>query len=100
MGKAKLGSPTFARDLALGGAIGAISKTVMSPVERVKILMQTMDSNPDVISGKVKPYSSIGDCFSRVSPEQGSALAFNDFFKNMFPKVDKQQQFWTFFTYN
>merc|ERR1711968_297524 len=119
-GKKQDGFGAFMKDMAIGGTIGAISKTIMSPVERVKILMQTMDSNPDVISGKVKPYSSIGDCFRRVSseqgmaafwrgnlvnclryaPQQGSALAFNDFFKNMFPKVNKQEQFWTFFTYN
>merc|ERR1712010_346892 len=74
-----------------------------SPVERVKILMQTMDSNPKVLSGEVKPYSGIMDCFRRVSaeqgvaafwrgnlvnclryaPQQGSALAFNDFFNNL-----------------
>lgn len=109
----KKGSPNFLRDLALGGAIGAISKTIMSPVERVKILMQTMDSNPDVISGKVKPYASVADCFSRVSseqgvaafwrgnlvnclryaPQQGSALAFNDFYKSLFPKKDPEKEF-------
>jgi hypothetical protein len=61
----------FFRDFLMGGTIGAISKTVMSPVERVKILMQTMDSNPKVISGEVKPYSGIMDCFRRVSSEQG-----------------------------
>ena len=47
----------FLKNLALGGSIGAVSKTIMSPVERVKILMQTMDSNPKVISGEVKPYT-------------------------------------------
>jgi solute carrier family 25 (adenine nucleotide translocator) protein 4/5/6/31 len=110
----------FVKDMAIGGAIGAASKTIMSPVERVKILMQTMDSNPKVISGEVKPYSGIGDCFKRVSaeqgvkafwrgnlvnclryaPQQGSALAFNDFFKNAFPKVNKNEQFMQFMTYN
>jgi len=102
------------QDILIGGSIGAISKTVMAPVERVKLLMQTMDSNPDVISGKVKPYSSIGDCFKRVlaeqgmksfwrgnlvnclryAPQQGSALAFNDAIANMFPKYDSKTQFW------
>ena len=48
---------SFWKDMALGGTIGAVSKTIMSPVERVKILMQTMDSNPKVISGEVKPYT-------------------------------------------
>lgn len=103
----------FVKDLCIGGTIGAISKTIMSPVERVKILMQTMDSNPKVISGEVKPYSGIGDCFKRVSseqgvaafwrgnlvnclryaPQQGSALAFNDLFKSIFPKKDKDKEF-------
>mmetsp|Transcript_19639 Transcript_19639/g.55231 ORF Transcript_19639/g.55231 Transcript_19639/m.55231 type:complete len:314 (+) Transcript_19639:84-1025(+) len=110
---AKAQGSTFLRDFAMGGTIGAVSKTIMSPVERVKILMQTMDSNPKVISGEIKPYSGIGDCFRRVSseqgvkafwrgnlvnclryaPQQGSALAFNDFFKSVFPKKDKDTEF-------
>jgi len=110
----------FGKDLLIGGTIGAISKTIMSPVERVKILMQTMDSNPKVISGEVKPYASIMDCFKRVSaeqgvkafwrgnfvnclryaPQQGSALAFNDFFKKIFPKKDKDKEFFLFMMNN
>jgi len=111
---------SFLKDLCIGGSIGAISKTIMSPVERVKILMQTMDSNPKVISGEVKPYASIGDCFKRVSseqgvkafwrgnfvnclryaPQQGSALAFNDFFKTLFPKRNKDTEFFLFMMSN
>lgn len=118
MPKSKSGS--FAKDMALGGTIGAVSKTIMSPVERVKILMQTMDSNPKVLSGEVKPYSGIVDCFRRVAaeqgvgafwrgnlvnclryaPQQGSALAFNDFFKGLFPKYDKNTQFGQYFGAN
>lgn len=101
-------------DLFIGGAIGAIAKTVMAPVERVKLLLQTMESNPDVLSGKVEPYKGIGDCFRRVraeqgiasfwrgnlvnclryAPQQGSALAFNDLLNNLFPKYDPKTQFW------
>merc|ERR1719453_1264265 len=119
-GDKKGGFQAFMKDMAIGGTIGAISKTIMSPVERVKILMQTMDSNPKVISGEVKPYSGIGDCFSRVAseqgisafwrgnfvnclryaPQQGSALAFNDFFKGLFPKYNKETQFMQFFGSN
>jgi len=107
----------LASDLVIGGSIGAVSKTIMAPVERVKLLMQTQDSNPDVLSGKVKRYSSIGDCFSRVSseqgvkafwrgnlvnclryaPQQGSALAFNDFLNNAFPNYDHRTDFWKSF---
>lgn len=120
MGKGKRDAGSFWKDMALGGTIGAISKTIMSPVERVKILMQTMDSNPKVLSGEVKPYTGIVDCFKRVSseqgvaafwrgnlvnclryaPQQGSALAFNDFFKGLFPKYDKDAQFWQYFGAN
>jgi len=100
-------------DLALGGSIGAVSKTIMAPVERVKLLLQTMDSNPDIVSGKVQRYKGIGDCFSRVAseqgvkafwrgnlvnclryaPQQGSALAFNDFINTLFPKYDSKKEF-------
>jgi len=104
----------LASDLLIGGTIGAISKTVMAPVERIKLLMQTQDSNPDVVSGKVKPYTGIGDCFRRVhaeqgalafwrgnfvnclryAPQQGSALAFNDFLNGLFPAYDNRTDFW------
>jgi len=101
-------------DLLIGGTIGAISKTVMAPVERVKLLMQTQDSNPAVLRGEVERYKSIGDCFKRVNaeqglqafwrgnlvnclryaPQQGSALAFNDFLNNAFPVFNPATDFW------
>jgi solute carrier family 25 (adenine nucleotide translocator) protein 4/5/6/31 len=104
-------------DLLVGGTIGAISKTVMAPVERIKLLMQTQDSNPKVISGEVKRYSSIGDCFRRVlseqgalafwrgnlvnclryAPQQGSALAFNDMLNNIFPVYNANNDFFKSF---
>jgi solute carrier family 25 (adenine nucleotide translocator) protein 4/5/6/31 len=104
-------------DLLIGGSVGAVSKTVMAPVERVKLLLQTMESHPDVVSGKIKPYSGIGDCFARVraeqgmlafwrgnlvnclryAPQQGSALAFNDLLNNMFPNYDAKTDFWASF---
>ena len=31
----------FVKDLAAGGVAGAISKTVVAPIERVKLLLQT-----------------------------------------------------------
>eukprot|EP00760_Papus_ankaliazontas_P022915 PhM_4_TR19071/c0_g1_i4/m.70450/K05863/SLC25A4S, ANT; solute carrier family 25 (mitochondrial adenine nucleotide translocator), member 4/5/6/31 len=110
----KSGAQQLASDLLIGGAIGAVSKTIMAPVERIKLLLQTMDSNPDIVSGKVERYKGIGDCFTRVyadqgakafwrgnlvnclryAPQQGSALAFNDFLGGLFPKYDNNTQFW------
>jgi len=104
-------------DLTIGGSVGAIAKTVMAPVERVKLLMQTQDSNPAVLRGEVERYKSIGDCFRRVNaeqgpqafwrgnlvnclryaPQQGSALAFNDYLNNAFPAYNPNTDFWKSF---
>jgi len=105
---------SFMMDLVLGGVSGAIVKTAMAPIERVKILMQTQDSNPKVISGEEARYTGIGDCFKRVSaeqgmaafwrgnlvnciryaPQQGSALAFNDAIKRASPKFNPKTEYW------
>ena len=113
-GESKSKIAQLTSDILIGGSVGAIAKTAMAPVERIKLLLQTMDSNPDVISGKVAPYKGIGDCFTRVraeqgmaafwrgnlvnclryAPQQGSALAFNDYINdNLFPKYGKED-FW------
>jgi len=104
----------FMLDMLLGGVSGAIVKTAMAPVERVKLLLQTQDSNPKVISGEIAKYTGIGDCFARVSaeqgmkafwrgnfvnciryaPQQGSALAFNDQIKRMSPKYNPKTDFY------
>lgn len=101
------------RDWAAGGTSAAISKTLVAPIERVKMLLQTQDSNPDIQSGKVPRYTGIANCFSRVSAEQGFTslwrgnmanvvryfptqafnFAFKDTFKRMFPKVDVKKDF-------
>merc|ERR1711998_450187 len=104
---------SFLVDLTIGGISGAFVKTVMSPVERIKILMQTQDSNPKIISGEVARYSGVMDCGRRVAaeqgvaafwrgnlvnclryaPQQGSALALNDTIKGIFPKYDSKKEF-------
>ena len=56
---------SFLIDFAMGGVSAAISKTAVAPIERVKLLLQTQDSNPDIKSGKVARYSGIINCFSR-----------------------------------
>jgi len=113
----KSSAQQLASDLLIGGTVGAIAKTVMAPVERVKLLMQTQDSNPAVIRGEVKRYESIGECFRRVraeqgmlafwrgnlvnclryAPQQGSALAFNDYLNKAFPSYNPNTDFWKSF---
>lgn len=43
----------FVKDLAAGGISAGVSKTVVAPIERVKLLLQTQDSNPRIASGEI-----------------------------------------------
>lgn len=106
---------TFALDFTLGGVSAAVSKTAVAPIERVKLLLQVQASNP-----QIKPeerYKGIGDCFVRVTKEQGFGslwrgnlanviryfptqalnFAFKDTFKEIFMKgIDPKKDFWKF----
>ena len=109
---------SFMKDLAAGGVAGGISKTVVAPIERVKLLLQVQAA-----STQIKPedqYKGIVDCFSRVTREQGvlsfwrgntanviryfptQALnfAFKDIYKKIFLGGVKKEQFWRFFAGN
>jgi solute carrier family 25 (adenine nucleotide translocator) protein 4/5/6/31 len=110
----------FIINFLAGGVSGAVAKTATAPIERVKLLIQTQDANPKIISGEVKRYTGIVDCFSRVASEQGIKafwrgnltniiryfptqafnFAFKDSIKAMFPKADKKTEFGKFFLIN
>jgi solute carrier family 25 (adenine nucleotide translocator) protein 4/5/6/31 len=110
----------FAADFLAGGISAALSKTLVAPIERVKLVLQTQDSNPDIKSGKVPRYTGIVSCASRLAAEQGTSslwrgnlanviryfptqafnFAFKDTFKNMFPHYSAKREFWKFFVVN
>jgi solute carrier family 25 (adenine nucleotide translocator) protein 4/5/6/31 len=116
-GKKEASATDFLIDFAAGGVSGAVSKTLTAPIERVKLVIQTQDANPRIKSGEVPRYTGIGNCFSRILKEQGMAafwrgngvniiryfptqafnLAFKDTIKAMFPKYNKNTEFWKFF---
>lgn len=102
----------------IGGVSAAVSKTVVAPIERVKLLLQVQDS-----SKSIKPedkYKGIGDCFSRVYTEQGFSsfwrgnlanvvryfptqalnFAFKDFYKTMFNPYNAKKEPFKFFMGN
>jgi solute carrier family 25 (adenine nucleotide translocator) protein 4/5/6/31 len=112
------GAYGFIIDLAAGGVSGGISKTVVAPIERVKLLLQVQAA-----STQIKPedqYKGIVDCFRRVSSEQGALslwrgntanviryfptqalnFAFKDKYKQLFLNGVKKDDFWRFFMGN
>jgi len=103
-------------NLAAGGISGAVSKTITAPLEKVKLAIQTQDSNPKILSGEMKRYTGMGDCFRRHITEIGPTslwrgnvanciryvptaacnLMFKDTFKRMFPVYNKDTDFGMF----
>merc|ERR1711935_669473 len=100
-------------NLAAGGISGAVSKTITAPLEKVKLAIQNQDSNPRILSGDMKRYTGMGDCFGRHISELGATslwrgnvancvryvptaafnLMFKDTIKGLFPKTDKNKDF-------
>ena len=60
---------SFIVDFMMGGVSAAVSKTLVAPIERVKLLLQVQDASSSIKAED--RYNGIGDCFSRVIKEQG-----------------------------
>jgi solute carrier family 25 (adenine nucleotide translocator) protein 4/5/6/31 len=89
-------------------------------MERVKLIIQTQDANPRIMSGEVPRSTGSGDCFVRVFREQGFSsfwrgnftnviryfptqafnFAFKDSIKKIFPKYSPKEDFGKFFMVN
>merc|ERR1712054_403634 len=113
MGKKDVSVKDFLIDFAAGGISGAVSKTLTAPIERVKLVIQTQDANPKIVSGEIPRYTGIGNCFTRIHSEQGMLafwrgnftniiryfptqafnFAFKDTIKKIFPHYSTKEHF-------
>lgn len=109
---------SFLTDLAAGGTAGGISKTVVAPIERVKLLLQVQDASTQIAPDK--KYKGIVDAFVRIPKEQGMSsfwrgntaniiryfptqalnFAFKDKYKKLFVRHNPKTDFWKFFVGN
>lgn len=108
----------FLKDLAAGGVAGGISKTIVAPIERVKLLLQVQAASTQI--AKEDQYKGIVDAFTRIPAEQGFVslwrgntanviryfptqalnFAFKDKYKRLFLKGVDRKDFWRFFAGN
>ena len=70
--------PRFISDFAAGGAAGAVSTTMESPLSHVKVIITLSTADPRFTwkGGHVKPYASLFDCAKRVVLEEGIGRLF------------------------
>jgi solute carrier family 25 (adenine nucleotide translocator) protein 4/5/6/31 len=71
MRRNKKKEPNFLVKILMGGVYAGMSKTILAPIERVKLLLQVQDANRKIAVDQ--RYNGIKDCFSRVLKEQGRA---------------------------
>lgn len=109
----------FAKDLSIGAAAAVVAKTIVAPIERVKLILQLQNAQQTIAVSK--RYKGMIDCFIRVPREQGFfsfwrgnmvniarscsqesfGFAFKDFFKIWFlDGVTSKDNYWRFFAGN
>lgn len=106
---------TFVGDLGIGAASSAITNTLTYPIHRVKVILQTQDINPKVLSNEIPRYNFL-NTFQRLTKEQGIlslwrgntpyllrhipgtslGFAFKDKLHRLLPAYDPQHNFWQF----
>ncbi|KAI7725809.1 hypothetical protein M8C21_031766 [Ambrosia artemisiifolia] len=61
----------FPRDLMAGAMMGGMVHTVVAPIERTKLLLQTQESNIAIVGGKHRRFNGMIDCIVRTVKEEG-----------------------------
>lgn len=62
---------TFHRDLLAGAVMGGVVHTIVAPIERAKLLLQTQDSNLAIVGSGRRKFKGMFDCIVRTVREEG-----------------------------
>ncbi|KAJ4833795.1 hypothetical protein Tsubulata_014714 [Turnera subulata] len=61
----------FNRDLMAGAVMGGVVHTIVAPIERAKLLLQTQESNLAIVGGGRRKFKGMVDCIARTVREEG-----------------------------
>ncbi|XP_015884417.3 probable ADP,ATP carrier protein At5g56450 [Ziziphus jujuba] len=61
----------FHRDLLAGALMGGVVHTIVAPIERAKLLLQTQESNIAIVAGGRRRFQGMFDCILRTVKEEG-----------------------------
>ncbi|KAM7510832.1 hypothetical protein LguiB_009707 [Lonicera macranthoides] len=61
----------FQRDLMAGAVMGGVVHTIVAPIERAKLLLQTQESNMAILSSPHRRFKGMVDCIVRTVKEEG-----------------------------
>lgn len=64
-------STNFHRDLMAGAIMGGVVHTIVAPIERAKLLLQTQESNIAILSAPHRRFKGMVDCIVRTAREDG-----------------------------
>ncbi|XP_022750086.1 probable ADP,ATP carrier protein At5g56450 [Durio zibethinus] len=62
---------SFHRDLMAGAVMGGMVHTIVAPIERAKLLLQTQESNLAIVAGGRRRFEGMLDCIFRTVREEG-----------------------------
>ena len=109
----------FLINFLLGGVVPGISKTVVAPIERVKLLLQLQDAKKGMEDAS-KKYKGVFNCIARVRREQGFlsfwrgnlsnvirhypsqilGFVFRGKIQKIFPSCNPETHYWKFIANN
>lgn len=61
----------FHRDLLAGAFMGGVVHTIVAPIERAKLLLQTQESNLAIVAGRHRRFKGMFDCIFHTVREEG-----------------------------